>query len=80
MIKEELYRCAWIVPPRSVASRICRAYCHFPKFSEEYFKQITTGQLVTEVVRGYRRTEWQKIRDRYDLSSTRRFISAVPQP
>src|SRR5688572_26699813 len=30
-------------------------YCHFPKYSEEYFKQLTAEQLVTRFVRGYRK-------------------------
>jgi phage terminase large subunit GpA-like protein len=36
------------------------------RYSEEHFKQITAEQLVAKVVKGYRRTEWQKTRDRND--------------
>ena len=39
-------------------------YCHFPKYQEEYFKQLTAEQLVQRVVKGYRRPEWQKTRER----------------
>ena len=35
-------------------------YCHFPRYSEEYFKQITAEQLVTKLVKGYKRMEWQR--------------------
>jgi phage terminase large subunit GpA-like protein len=27
-------------------------YCQFPKYSEEYFKQLTAEQLVTRIVYG----------------------------
>jgi phage terminase large subunit GpA-like protein len=39
-------------------------YCHFPKYHDEYFKQLTAEQLMSRTVRGYRRTEWQKTRER----------------
>jgi hypothetical protein len=52
-------------------------YCHFPKYSEEYFKQITAEQLVTKVVKGYRRTEWQKVRDRNEAIDARTYARAA---
>ena len=39
-------------------------YCHFPKYDSEYFKQLTAEQLVTKMVRGYQKREWQKTRER----------------
>jgi len=64
MIKEELYR--WLRldrPTEESGEPYPPGYCHFPKYSEEYFKQITAEQLVTKIVKGYRRHEWQKMRD-----------------
>jgi len=52
-------------------------YCHFPKYSDEYFKQITAEQLVTRVVKGYRRPEWQKTRDRNDALDARCYARAA---
>jgi phage terminase large subunit GpA-like protein len=81
MIKEELYR--WLRldrPTEESGEQYPPGYCHFPKYSEEYFKQITAEQLVTRVVKGYRRTEWQKTRDRndaIDASSYARAAAAV---
>ncbi len=49
----------------------------FPKYSEEYFKQITAEQLVTKVVKGYRRTEWQKMRDRNESLDCRSYARAA---
>lgn len=40
-------------------------WVHFPSDApEEFFRQLTAEQLTTRVVKGYRRTEWQKIRER----------------
>src|SRR5580704_14848450 len=65
MIKEELYR--WLHldrPTEESGAPYPPGYCHFPKYSEEYFKQLTAEQLVTRIVKGYRRPEWQKTRER----------------
>jgi len=54
MIKEELYR--WLRldrPTEESGEPYPPGYWHFPKYSEEYFKQITAEQLVTRVVKGY---------------------------
>ena len=52
-------------------------YCHFPRSSEEYFKQITAEQLVTKLVRGYRRLEWQKMRERNEALDCRVYARAA---
>jgi phage terminase large subunit GpA-like protein len=64
MIKEERYRWLRLDRPTEESGEPYPSRCHFPKYSQEYFKQITAEQLVTKVVKGYRRTEWQKTRDR----------------
>src|SRR5258706_10767508 len=46
-------------------------YCHFPKYHDEYFKQLTAEQLMSRTVRGYRRTEWQKTRERNEALDCR---------
>jgi len=78
MIKEELYR--WLRLDRPTEERgepYPAGYCHFPKYSAEYFKQITAEQLVTKVVKGYRRTEWQKTRDRNEALDNRLYSRAA---
>ncbi len=52
-------------------------YCHFPRYSEEYFKQITAEQLVTKIVKGYRRHEWQKMRERNEALDCRVYARAA---
>jgi hypothetical protein len=61
MIKEELYW--WLRldrPTEESGAPYPPGYCHFPQYGEEYFKQITAEQLVTRVVKGYRRTEGRR--------------------
>jgi phage terminase large subunit GpA-like protein len=77
MIKEELYR--WLRldrPTEESGEPYPPGYCHFPQYGEEYFKQITAEQLVTRVVKGYRRTEWQKTRDRNEAIDGRCYARA----
>jgi phage terminase large subunit GpA-like protein len=52
-------------------------YCHCPRYSEEYFKQITAEQLVTKIVKGYRRHEWQKMRERNEALDCRVYARAA---
>ena len=78
MIKEELYR--WLRldrPTEESGEPYPPGYCHFPKYSEEYFKQLTAEQLVTRVVKGYRRPEWQKTRDRNEALDARTYARAA---
>jgi phage terminase large subunit GpA-like protein len=78
MIKEELYR--WLRlerPTEEQESRYPGGFCHFPKYSSEYFKQLTAEQLVTRTVRGYRRPEWQKTRDRNEALDCRVYARAA---
>lgn len=78
MIKEELYR--WLLldqPPEESGDPFPPGFCHFPKYGAEYFKQITAEQLVTRVVRGYRRPEWQKTRERNEALDCRVYARAA---
>jgi phage terminase large subunit GpA-like protein len=78
MIKEELYRWLRLDPPTDESGEgFPPGYCHFPCYSEEYFKQLTAEQLVTRVVKGYRRPEWQKIRDRNESLDCRVYARAA---
>jgi phage terminase large subunit GpA-like protein len=46
-------------------------WAHFPEWPEEYFKQLCAEQLVTRVVRGYQKFQWEKIRDRNEILDLR---------
>ena len=81
MAKEELYR--WLRLDRPTDEDLAKGtpfppgYCHLPRYSEEYFKQITAEQLVTKIVKGYRRHEWQKMRERNEALDCRVYARAA---
>ncbi len=81
MAKEELYR--WLRLERPTDEDIERGvpfppgYCHFPRYGEEYFKQLTAEQLVTKLAKGYRRQEWQKMRPRNEALDCRVYARAA---
>jgi phage terminase large subunit GpA-like protein len=78
MIKEELYRWLRLDRPTEESGLACPpGYCHFPKYGEEYFKQLTAEQLVTRVIKGYRKPEWQKTRDRNEALDVRLYARAA---
>lgn len=39
-------------------------WCHFPEYPDEYFKGLTAEELTPVVRRGFRRWQWEKIRER----------------
>ena len=43
----------------------------------EYFKQLTAEQLVTRIVKGYPKREWQKTRDRNEVLDCRIYARAI---
>ena len=81
MAKEELYR--WLRLERPTDEDLAQGipfppgYCHFPRYSEEYFKQITAEQLVAKLVKGYRKLEWQKMRERNEALDCRVYARAA---
>jgi phage terminase large subunit GpA-like protein len=81
MAKEELYR--WLRLDRPTDEDLDKGasfppgYCHFPRYSDEYFKQITAEQLVTKIVKGYRRHQWQKMRERNEALDCRVYARAA---
>ncbi|HEU0180356.1 MAG TPA: terminase gpA endonuclease subunit [Blastocatellia bacterium] len=63
--KEELYR--WLrsrTPDLSAGESWPVGFCHFPNYSREYFEQLTAERLVTSTVRGMKKTQWEKHRER----------------
>src|SRR5512146_260809 len=81
MAKEELYR--WLRLERPTDEDLEQGiphppgYCHFPRYSEEYFKQITAEQLVAKLDKGYRKLEWQKMRERNEALDCRVYARAA---
>ena len=52
-------------------------FMHFPEYNTEYFKQLSGEQLVTRIVKGYPKREWQKTRDRNEALDCRVYARAA---
>lgn len=80
MLKSELYGWLNLEPPTLESSEAFPpGYCHFTaaRCDEEFFKQLTAEQLMTKVVKGFARTEWQKMRDRNEALDCRIYARAA---
>jgi phage terminase large subunit GpA-like protein len=78
LLKSELY--GWLKlerPTEESGEPFPPGYVHIPQMPEEFFKQLTAEQLVTRVLKGYRRTEWQKMRERNEALDTRIYCRAA---
>lgn len=59
--KDELYGWLRLEAPTD-GSAEPPGYCHFPEYGDDYFKQLTSEQLVSsKTKKGYTRMEWQVI-------------------
>jgi len=52
-------------------------YCHFPEYGEDFFKQLTAEAVIVRFVKGYKRPEWQKVRDRNEALDCRIYARAA---
>jgi len=76
--KGELYGWLRQDPPVDRGDGYPPGFCHFPTaYTEEYFQQLTAEELVSKLVRGYRRYEWQKIRERNEALDCRIYARAA---
>ena len=74
MAKAELYGLLKLDKPtdEELAQRggYPNGFIHFPEYDEEFFKQLTAEQLVTKKVKGFTKTEWQKVHERNEVLDT----------
>lgn len=75
ILKGELY--GWLKQTRHEDGSMPHEYLHFPEYNTEYFKQLTAEQLVTKIVKGYPKREWQKTRDRNEALDCRIYARAA---
>ena len=80
--KSELYGCLRKDAPtdeqQEQGIRYPAGYCHFPKYGEDYFKQLTAERLVTSKnKRGFPFREWRKERDRNEALDCRVYARAA---
>lgn len=74
LIKSELYQWLQLAPDEQ---GFPPGYCHFPRYEAEYFKQLTAEQLVTKMIKGYPKREWQKLRERNEALDCRIYARAA---
>ena len=81
MLKEELYGWLQLERPtekeRAAGQAYPGGYCHFPQLDDEFFQQMTAEQLVTKLVKGYRHSSWQKMRERNEALDTHNYARAA---
>lgn len=76
VIKTELY--GWLRLNKAVDGEADpHGYCHFPEYDPEYFKMLTAEHQVTKLTKGFRRSEWVKIRDRNESLDCRVYARAA---
>lgn len=74
--KGELY--SWLKQNKPVdGQKFPIGYCHFPEYGDEYFKQLTSEQLVVRIVRGRRKYDWEKTRERNEALDCRIYARAA---
>lgn len=69
LAKSEVY--GWLRMVRDPDQPVPWGWCHFPEYDAEYFKQLTAEQVVSKVVKGYRKYIWQKVRERNEALDCR---------
>jgi phage terminase large subunit GpA-like protein len=77
-LKSEFY--GWLKldrPTIESGERFPVGYCHFPEFSEEFFRQLTAEMLVARKIKGFQKFEWVKTRDRNEALDTRIYARAA---
>lgn len=78
LLKSEFYACLRLDRPTAESGECFPpGFCHFPEFAEEFFRQLTAEQLITRIVKGYRKQEWTKTRERNEALDTRIYARAA---
>ncbi len=81
LVKSELY--GWLMLSAPTDEELAAGddyppgYCHFPQYDGEFFKQLTAEHLVTRLVKGYPKPEWQKTRERNEALDCRVYARAA---
>lgn len=76
IIKKQIY--GWLRKPKPMDDEQDPiGYMHFPKYDEHYFKMLTAERIVTRMVKGYSKEEWEKFRDRNEALDCRVYARAA---
>jgi phage terminase large subunit GpA-like protein len=76
ILKSELYGWLRLDAPKE-GEPVPGGFCHFPELNEEFFQQLTAEQWMTRVVKGFRKGEWVKMRERNEGLDTRIYARAA---
>jgi phage terminase large subunit GpA-like protein len=74
LLKAELY--GWLKQCK-VNEVAPPGYCHFPKYGNEFFQQLTAEHLITKIVKGRPKQEWQLTRNRNEALDCRVYARAA---
>lgn len=75
--KSELYGWLRRTKPTDENEELPTGWCHFPHHTEEFFKQLTAESLVSRIVRGYHKYQWEKTRERNEALDCRVYARAA---
>ena len=76
IIKAELY--GWLRNTKPIDdSPIPHGFCFFPEYEPEFFKMLTAESLVVKYVKGFRKYEWVKDRERNEALDCRVYARAA---
>jgi phage terminase large subunit GpA-like protein len=75
--KTELYGWLGLQKPVNEIEPYPPGFCHFPTYPEDYFKMLTAEQIRAVMSRGYRKYQWEKIRDRNEALDARVYSRAA---
>ena len=79
ILKSELYGWLRRKMPTDLADGFPYGWCHFPQYPEEYFKQLTAESVVSRIVRGYQKFQWEKQRERNEALDVRCYARAAAE-
>jgi phage terminase large subunit GpA-like protein len=71
MLKSELYSLLNLEAPLKASDNFPPGFCHFPEYPEDFFKMLTAEQLVVRYSKGFRKYEWEKLRERNEALDCR---------
>lgn len=80
IVKAQLYSWLRLQPPLHEGEPFPPGFLHFPERGEEWFRQLTSEQLVSRVIQGHARrtvTAWVKTRERNEALDCRVYARAA---
>jgi phage terminase large subunit GpA-like protein len=77
VIKSELYSWLGLRKPTDPLEAYPPGFMHFPQYGEEFFLMLTAEQLVAKLVKGFKRYQWVKTRDRNEALDCRVYARAA---